>query len=88
MSNAHLQSLHAPDYQLFIELLVRTRKNLAITQRELAKRLGKPPSFVGKFEKCERRLDLIEFLSICRAMHVNAALFLENLEQLVQKRHA
>jgi transcriptional regulator with XRE-family HTH domain len=77
--------LHALDYQIFIELLVLARRNLHMTQRELAKRLNKPPSYVGKIEKCERRVDLIEFLAICAAMNVQPAEFLLHLQQKLLK---
>jgi transcriptional regulator with XRE-family HTH domain len=76
-----LSSLHAPDYHAFVELLVLARKNRSITQRELAKRLGKPPSYVGKIEKCERRVDLIEFLAICVALEIAPDFFLQRLMQ-------
>lgn len=56
-----------------------------MTQRELARRLKKPPSYVGKIEKCERRVDLIEFLAICGAMNLNPAIFLQHLAQKIAK---
>jgi len=31
--------------------------------------LAKPPSFVGKYETCERRLDVIEFLVLLRTLN-------------------
>ena len=45
---------------------VRRRANL--TQQELAKRLGKPQSFVSDYERGQRRIDLMEFLFIARAL--------------------
>lgn len=37
-------------------------------QVELAQKLNKPQSFVSKFECGERRLDVIEFLTIMEAL--------------------
>jgi len=34
-----------------------------LSQRELARRLGKPPSFVDKIKQLERRLDILEFIT-------------------------
>ena len=40
-----------------------------LTQSELAARLGKPQSFVSDYERGQRRIDLLEFLLIVRAMN-------------------
>jgi transcriptional regulator with XRE-family HTH domain len=39
-----------------------------LTQTVLAERLGKPPSFVAKYELGERRLNVLEFLDIAAAV--------------------
>lgn len=46
---------------------LRTREGLS--QADLAAQLSKPPSFVGKYETYERRLDIIEFLVVLRALN-------------------
>lgn len=40
------------------------RKQLGMTQIDLAFRLGKPQSFVSSYESGQRRLDLAEFIRI------------------------
>jgi transcriptional regulator with XRE-family HTH domain len=62
------KSLKSVEYQRLIELLVATRHKAGIRQQALAKKLGKPQSFVAKFEGGERRLDVIEFMTIARAL--------------------
>jgi hypothetical protein len=37
-------------------------------QQALAKKLGKPQSFIAKYEGGERRLDVIEFIAIAEAL--------------------
>ena len=44
------------------------RKAAALTQQALALRLKKPQSFVAKYEGGERRLDVVEFITISRAL--------------------
>lgn len=51
-----------------INLLVQARKDAGLTQVELGKRLGQRQTFVSKFELGERRLDVAEFMEICRAI--------------------
>jgi transcriptional regulator with XRE-family HTH domain len=51
-----------------LSALIALRNEAGLSQAELAKRLGKPPSFVGKYELGERRLDIIETMVIVGAM--------------------
>lgn len=55
-----------------IELLVQARRDAGVTQIELGKRIGQRQTFVSKFELGERRLDAAEFVTVCRAIGVNA----------------
>jgi transcriptional regulator with XRE-family HTH domain len=51
-----------------LALLKVARKDAGIVQQELADRLGKPQSFVAKVERGERRIDVIEFITIVKAI--------------------
>ena len=62
------KSLKSPEYERLIALLVALRKRADIRQQALAKKLGKPQSFVAKYEGGERRIDLVEFIAIVRAV--------------------
>lgn len=62
------KSLKSPEYERLIALLVAVRKKADIRQQALAKKLGKPQSFVAKYEGGERRIDLVEFIAIVRAV--------------------
>lgn len=57
------------------------RKARGITQLELAKRLGKPQSFVSKAEMGERRLDVVEFLHFMRAIEGEPHALLRDIER-------
>ena len=54
-----------------IATLVAVRHASGIRQQALAKRLGKPQSFIAKYEGGERRIDLIEFIAIVRALEAD-----------------
>jgi len=62
------KSLKSPEYARLIAMLVAVRKKAEVRQQVLAKKLGKPQSFVAKYEGGERRIDLIEFVAIVRAL--------------------
>lgn len=56
------------------------RREAGITQMELSRALGKPQSFVSKYESGERRLDVIEFITICEALGVAPTKIIKRLE--------
>jgi transcriptional regulator with XRE-family HTH domain len=62
------KSVHSLEQTAFRELMVEARERARLTQQQLAKRLGKHQSFVAKYEGGERRIDVIEFLKISRAI--------------------
>jgi transcriptional regulator with XRE-family HTH domain len=62
------KSVHSPDQAAFCELMVGARKAAGLTQQALALRLKKPQSFVAKYEGGERRLDVVEFIGVARAL--------------------
>ena len=62
------RSLHSQGYASAVEVLVDSRHKAGLTQRALAEKLGKPRSFVSKIESGERRIDVIEFIVIVRAL--------------------
>jgi transcriptional regulator with XRE-family HTH domain len=63
------------------KLLADARHRIGLTQVALAKKLGRPQSFVSKFECGERRLDLIEFIEVASALDVDAAAIVRDLQR-------
>lgn len=47
-------------YERFLEKLKQARVEAGLTQKEAAKALGKPQSFISKCESGERRVDFVE----------------------------
>jgi transcriptional regulator with XRE-family HTH domain len=58
-----------------------TREARGITQDELARRLGKPQSYVSKAEMGERRLDVVEYLHFMRALDGEPLALLRDIER-------
>ena len=73
-------SLYTREYQLFVQMLVQARKAAALSQVELAQRLGKPQSFVSKCENCERRVDMAEFLAMAQVLGLDAPAFVQRYQ--------
>ena len=57
------------------------RNRAGLTQSQVAEKLGRPQSYVSKFERGERRLDVIEFLEICRHLETDPYELLHELER-------
>ncbi|RQV96841.1 XRE family transcriptional regulator [bacterium] len=69
-----------------LQALLRTlREEAGLRQVDLAQKLGKPQSFVSKYETGERRLDIIELLEVCRQLGISIVKLVNRLELLVDK---
>jgi hypothetical protein len=55
---------HTDSYRDLIGTLIDARKRSGLTQQQLADKLGKPQSFVAKYEGFERRLDIAEYIAV------------------------
>ena len=62
------KTLTSADYARLIGFLVAAREKAGIRQRALAEALDMPQSFIAKYEGGERRIDVIEFVTIARAL--------------------
>lgn len=68
---------HDPAYSAVLDGLIARRKALGVTQVELARIMGTDQSQVSKFERRERRLDVLDYLRYCLALGINPADLLE-----------
>jgi transcriptional regulator with XRE-family HTH domain len=67
------------EYQLLRETLCAARQEAGITQRGLAKRLGKSNSHVSQIETGQRRVDTLEFYRIARSIGVEPVALFESV---------
>ena len=77
------KSIHSDDQSAFCGLMIKARKAAGLTQHQLADRLQKPQSFVAKYEGGERRIDVVEFLTVCQAMGADSAKLLKALKNAI-----
>ena len=62
------KTIFGGDHQHLVHVLVEARKAAGLTQTDLADRIGRDQTFVSLIERGQRRVDVIEFISIARAM--------------------
>jgi transcriptional regulator with XRE-family HTH domain len=65
------KTLHTPEYEHFRLLITTAREKSGLTQADVAAKMGRPQSFVSKYESGERRLDVVEFIHVCEALKVD-----------------
>jgi len=73
------KSIYSKRYRQFLDLLIQARKEADLTQVEVASRLNRPQSFVSKYENGERRLDVVEFLDVAKAINFDAVKLMRKL---------
>jgi len=61
--------------------MIKARKAANLTQHQVANRLRRPQSFVAKYEGGERRVDVVEFIEICKAIEADPNKLLKVLIQ-------
>lgn len=81
-----LHPLASTEHSVLVRLIKQARKDASITQVELAKRLGVEQSLISKVERCERRLDIAELLSICNALGISLTDFISRFEASIPSR--
>lgn len=62
------KTIHSQAYKKLIAHLIEARQSKGLTQQELAKKLKRPQSYVAKVEGYERRLDVVEYLEMAKAI--------------------
>lgn len=69
--------------QVFIRnWLIKKRHKKKLTQRALAEQLQVVHSLIGKVEKGERRLDVLEFITYCKEVNADPCELIQLLQKL------
>jgi transcriptional regulator with XRE-family HTH domain len=67
--------------KVLLDLLRQVRLEAGLRQTDIAKKLGKPQSFVSNYESGERRLDLLELQAVCEVVGIKVADFVGRFEE-------
>ena len=77
------KSVHGGDNPHLVAVLTEARRDSGLTQVQLAELVGKDQTFISIIERGQRRVDVLEFVALARAMKANPAkLFAEVLKRL------
>ena len=76
------KTIHSPRSEALCAALREAREAADMTQQQVADALGRPQSYVAKYENGERRLDVIEFLDVVEILKINPAEILKLLNRI------
>ena len=62
------KTIYTDEYRGLLDWLRDQRKRGGLTLRTLGAKLGVHHSVIGRIEQGERRLDIVEFVQLCRAI--------------------
>lgn len=77
------KSIHKPEYQTLLEMLVEIRSKAGLKQAELAALLDRSQSYVSDVERGGRRMDLLQLREYCLACNQDLASFVRRFEKAV-----
>ena len=79
------KSIHSAHYAVFLKVLKKSREDAGLSQVQLARKIGETQTFVSKCERGERRIDVIELRTFCRAFGVPLKQFVSAMERAISR---
>jgi transcriptional regulator with XRE-family HTH domain len=67
------KTIYSRQAECLRDTIIELRKEAGLNQRQLASKLGRVRSLVGRLEVGQRRLDLVEFYWLCKACNADPA---------------
>lgn len=64
-----------------LNMLRNRRLDAGMTQAELARKMGVSRMLIGRCERGDRRIDVIEFVAFCRALNIELETIIRELDQ-------
>jgi transcriptional regulator with XRE-family HTH domain len=71
------KSIYTKEYRELIARLKKARREASLKQIEVAKKLGKPQSYISKIERGERRVDITELKQLAKIYKKDINYFVE-----------
>ncbi len=80
------KTLDTTRHKALIALLIEKREAAGLTQTELAERLGEYQSFVARLESGERRVDVVELITLGEALGFSAPQVVREISEVEEER--
>lgn len=77
------KTIHGGGHPHLVAVLTEARQKSGLTQAQLAEKIGKDQTYISIIERAQRRVDVLEFVTLAQAMGADPAkLFREVLKRL------
>lgn len=73
------KSVFEQPYIDIVDRLIARRRELGMTQTDLAEIFGEDQAFVSSLERRQRRIDVWEFVRLCRALKLAPSTILDKI---------
>jgi len=80
------KTIFGGDHKHLVQVLTEARKASGLTQTELAKLVGKDQTYISIIERGQRRVDVLEFVALAKAMKADPASLFEQVLKRLSKR--
>lgn len=80
------KSIFTGAHRHLVDVLTEARKEEGVTQGDLAAKVGKDQTFISLIERSQRRVDVLEFVALARAMGTDPVELFEELVRRLPKR--
>ncbi|HEV7227747.1 helix-turn-helix transcriptional regulator [Brevundimonas sp.] len=81
------KTVHSDAYASVLRVLIEARKTAGLTQAELARRVGSQQPVISLIERGVRRVDVVEFYVLARAMALEPAAAFAKATDAVSQDH-
>lgn len=80
------KTVHSAEYDVVLTLLREARVRAGVSQAELGERLGLTQTHVSKYERGERRLDIVQLRTMLAALGEGLEEFIRQFEVELARR--
>lgn len=77
------KTIHRAEYRQLVDQLRQKREKLGLSQGELATRLGWSQQKISFIETGARRMDILEYVTVARALGLRPATVFSRAERLI-----
>lgn len=74
------KSIYKPEYRVLRKLLFEMRDAAGLKQKEMARRLQRPQSYISAVERGRRRIDLLQLREYCLVCDTGMVDFVQQFE--------